>query len=69
MVCYVTGPSSRVGARAPCVQHLLRGGYNVAYPRFKEGKDIMHALVHPRKNGGGGEVGATSGKPVLETSF
>ena len=43
---------------------------NVACTRFKADKDIMDALVHPRKKTGpGGREGATSGEPVLETSL
>ena len=42
----------------------------VAYKRFKAGKDVMDALVYPRKKAGaGGRGGATSGEAVLETSL
>ena len=41
---------------------------NVAYTRFKADKDIMDALVHPRKKkGAGGRGGATTGETVLVT--
>ena len=64
-----TGPSLRVRSRAPPVQRLLRGVYDVAYTHFKADKDIMDALVHPRKKkgAGGGGGGATAGEPVLAT--
>ena len=40
-----TEPSSRVHARAPLVQHLLRGAININYTRLKASKDIMDATV------------------------
>ena len=65
------------------VEHNLRQGYvlapllsniffaaviNVAYTRFKTDKDIMDALVHPRKKkGAGGRGEATEGESVLAT--
>ena len=42
VVCCGTGPSPRVRARAPPLQH-------VAYTRFKADKDILDALVHLRE--------------------
>ena len=60
--------SSSVRARAPPVQHLVRGGINVASTRFKAGKGTMDALVHLRKKRGAGERGeATAGESVLAT--
>ena len=47
-----TGASSRERACAPLVQHLLRGGYNLSYTRFKVDKDIVNALVHLKKKTG-----------------
>ena len=42
----------------------------MAYTRLKADEDIMDALVPLRKKMGAGERwGATSKKPVLETSF
>ena len=38
---------------------------NVAYTRFKAGKDIMDALVHLRKKRGRGRGEATTGEPAL----
>ena len=63
--CCGTRSSSRVRARAPPVQHLLRGGFNVASTRFKADEGIMDALVHLRKKGGRGE--AIVGELVLAT--
>ena len=41
---------------------------DVAYTSFKVGRDIMDALMHPRKkNGGKGERGETAGEPSLPT--
>ena len=41
---------------------------NVASTRFKAGKGIMDALVHPRKkNGAGGRGRATAGESALAT--
>ena len=58
--------SSRVRAPAPPVQHLLRGGYNVASTRFKADEGIMDALVHLRKTrGAGGRGEATAGETPL----
>ena len=43
---------------------------NVAYTRFKADKDIMDAMVHPRKKTGAGVRGeAIAGEPVLATSL
>ena len=65
-----TGPSSRVHARAPPVQHIFGGcykrGLHARFKAFKEG--IVDALVHPRgKNGAGGREEATAGESVLAT--
>ena len=51
-------------ARAPPVQHLLRGGFNVASTRFKADEGIMDALVHLRKKRGAGGRG---GKQLSES--
>ena len=43
---------------------------NVAYTRFKAGKDIIDALVHlKKKTEVGRRWGATSGEPALATSL
>ena len=42
---------------------------NVAYTRFKADRDIMDALMHPRKIGGGGSGEATAGEPGLAMSL
>ena len=63
-------PSSRVRARAPLVQHTLRGGYkHAAYTRFKADKGTVDALVHLRKKkeAGGGRGGVNAGESVLAT--
>ena len=62
--CCGTRSSSRVRARAPPVQHLLRGGFNVASTRFKADEGIMDALVHLRKKRGAGGRG---GKQLSES--
>ena len=54
------GPSPRVRARAPPVQRLLRGGYKRSLHRFKADKGIMDALVHLRKQKGGGGAGGSN---------
>ena len=56
-----TGPSSRARAHAPPIEHLLRGGINLAYARFKADKDIMDALVLLRKKTG---TGVRGGQPA-----
>ena len=63
------GPSSRVRARAPPIQHFFRGGYiHVVYTRFKAGRDIMDALVHlKKKTREGGQGEATAEEPALAT--
>ena len=55
-------------ARAPPVQHLLRGGYKRGLHAFQGGQRHHGRLVHLRKNRGvGGRGEATAGKSVLVT--
>ena len=69
VVPYKTTPSSRVRARAPPVQHLLRGRYNRGLHAFKGGRRHHGRLGTPQKEKedewGGGE--ATAGESVLVT--
>ena len=68
VVCCGTESSSRVRARAPPVQHILR--VNVAYMCFKADENIMDALVRlSKKKGAGGRGEATAGEPILETAL
>ena len=68
MVRCKTRPLSRVRARAPPVQHLFRGGINVASARFKADRGIMDALVHLRKKRGArGRGEATVRESALAT--
>ena len=64
------------GLRQACVlAHLLFNIFfvtviSVAYTHFKVDKDIMNALVHPRKKPeAGGQGRATGGESALETSL
>ena len=56
---------------APPVQHLLRGGTNVAYTRFKADKDTMDIFLVPRrkKTGVRARGEAAAGEPALATSL
>ena len=47
-------PSSRVRARAPPVQHLLRGGYNRNLHAFQGGQRHHGRFGRPEKEKGGG---------------
>ena len=68
MIRCKTEPSPRVRARATPFKILLAAVMNVAYPRFKAGKDITDALVHLRnKKGARGRGEATARDPVLMT--
>ena len=61
-----TRPSSRVRARAPPVQHLLRGGHKRGLHAFQGGQRHHGRFGTPEeKKGGGGE--ATAGESVLAT--
>ena len=48
------GLRQKVHARAPPVQHLLRGGYKRGLHAFQDSKDILDALMHLRKKRGAG---------------
>ena len=66
-----TGPSPRVRARAPPVQHLLRGGYKRGLHAFQSGRRHHGRFGAPQEeNGGegGGRREATAGEPALATS-
>ena len=64
-----TRPSSRVRARAPPVQHLLRGGYKRGLHAFQGGQRHHGRFGTPgEEKGGGGWVEATTvGESVLAT--
>ena len=59
----------RVGARAPPVQHLLRGGYKRGLHAFQGGQRHHGRFGTPEeeKGGGGVRVEATIGESVLAT--
>ena len=62
-----TGPSPRVRARAPPVQHL-RGGYKCGLHAFQGGQRHHGRFGTPEKEKqGGGRGEATAGEPVLAT--
>ena len=61
VVCCGRGPSSRVRARAPPVQHLLHGGFKRGLHAFQGeqrhgGRSGAHSVG---KNGGGGAGGSS----------
>ena len=66
-----TKPSSRVRARAPPVQHLLRGGYKGGIHAFQGGQRHHRRFGTPEKEkggrGAGGRMEATAGELVLAT--
>ena len=54
-----TGPSSRVRARAPSVQHFLRGGYKRGLHAFQGGQRHHRRFgASKEENGGGAAVGS-----------
>ena len=61
----------RQGSMAPLLFNIFFSAViNVAYTRFKAGKDIMDALVHlRRKTGAWGRWEATAGESALATSL
>ena len=71
MVCCGTRSSSRVRARAPPVQHLLRGGYKCGLHAFQGGRRHHGRFGTPEEKKGGGGTGgrgeATVGESVLAT--
>ena len=66
-----TGPSARVRARAPPVQHLLRGGYKRDLHAFQDGQRHHGRFGAPEEEkwpgGARGRGEATAGEPVLST--
>ena len=65
-----TRPSSKVGTRAPPVQHLLRSGYQRGLHAFQGGQRHHGRFGAPEEeNGGGGRGEATAGEPALATSL
>ena len=64
-----TRPSSRVRARAPPVQHLLRGGYKRGLHVFQGGQRQHGRFGTPEEENGDGETGgrgeATAGDAAL----
>ena len=68
VVRYGTRPSSRVRARAPSIQHLLRGGYKRGLHAF-QGRQRHHGRFGTSEEGKGGEGAgkATSGRSALAT--
>ena len=62
-----TKPSSRVHARAPPVQHLLRGGYQRGLHAFQGGQIHHGRFGAPEGKGTGGRGKATAGESVLAT--
>ena len=63
-----TGPSPRVRARTPPVQHLLRGGYKKrGLDAFQGGQKHIWCTYLKKKNGAGGRGEATAEEPVLAT--
>ena len=65
MVRCGTGPSSRVRARAPPVQHLLRSGYKRGLHAFQGGQRHHERFGAPsmrKKTGAGGAGGSNCRK-------
>ena len=68
VVCFGIGPSSRVRAHAPSVQHILRSGYKRGVHVF-QGEQRHHGRfgVPQEENGGRGE--ATAGEPAGDVAL
>ena len=66
-----TRPSSRVHARTPLIQHLLRGGYKLGLHAFQGGQRHHGRFGTPEEEkgsgGAGGRGGATVGESALAT--
>ena len=63
-----TGPSPRVRARAPPVQHIFRGDYKHGLHALQGGQKHHGGFDVPEKEKGGGGAGeATAGEPFLAT--
>ena len=68
MICCGIRPSSRLRARAPPVQHLLRGGYKRGLHAFQGRQRHRGRFGTPEEEkGAGGRGEATVGKSVLAT--
>ena len=67
VVRYGTRPSSRVRARTPPVQHLLRGGYKLGLHAFQGGQRQHGRFGTPEEEKGGGRGEATVGEVALAT--
>ena len=59
-----TCPSSKVRARAPPVQHLLRGGYKRDLHAFQGGQRHHGRLGTPEEEKGGGGAGESNCRSV-----
>ena len=60
-----TRPSSRVRARAPPVQHLLRGGYKRGLHAFQGGQRHHGRFGTPEEETEGGEPGGSNCRRVI----
>ena len=63
-VCCGTRPSSRVYARAPPVQHLLRSGYKRGLHAFEGGQRHHGRFGTPEEEKGGGRAGGSNCRRV-----
>ena len=59
-----TRPSSRVRARTPPVQHLLRGGYKLGLHAFQGGQMHHGRFGTPEEEKGGGWAGGSNCRRV-----
>ena len=64
VVCCGTRPSSRLRARAPPVQHLLRGGYKRGLHAFRGGQRRHGRFGTPEKEKGGRGAGGDNCRRV-----
>ena len=64
VIRYGTRPSSRVRARAPTVQHLLRGDYKRSFRAFQGGQRHHGCLGSPEEETVGGGVGGSNCRRV-----
>ena len=55
-----TGPSPKVRARAPPVQHLLRGGYKCGLHAFQGGRRHHGRFGAPEEEAGGVRAGGSN---------
>ena len=63
-VCFETRPLSRVRARAPSVQHLLRSGYKRGLYAFEGGQKHYGCLCAPEEEKGIGRSGESNCRRV-----